>query len=58
MAKLNRPDRNGSDQNGQTEKSCSGFSIGLPDERYFTGLAGILLLIWRRSVKGRYFENK
>jgi len=28
----------------------------LPDGRYFTGLDGILLLIYEMPVKGRYFE--
>jgi len=31
--------------------------VGLPDGRYFSGLAGILLLILQRPVKGRYFDN-
>jgi len=31
--------------------------LELPDGRYFTGLAGILLLIWQRPVEGRYFDN-
>ena len=30
----------------------------LSDGQYFTGLAGILLLILQRPVKGRYFENQ
>jgi len=32
--------------------------LGLSDDRYFTGLAGILLLILQWSVKGQYFENQ
>jgi len=31
---------------------------GLSDGQYFTGFAGILLLILQRTVKGRYFENQ
>jgi len=31
--------------------------VGLPDGRYFSGLAGILLLILQKPVKGRYFDN-
>jgi len=34
------------------------YILGLPDGRYFTGLAGILLLIYQRLVKSRYFENQ
>ena len=32
--------------------------LGLSDGQYFTGLAGILLLISQRPIKGRYFENQ
>jgi len=32
--------------------------VGVPDGRYFSGLAGILLLILQRPVKGRYFDNQ
>jgi len=31
--------------------------VGLPDGRYFSGLASILPLILQRPVKGRYFDN-
>jgi len=31
--------------------------VGLQDGQYFSGLAGILLLILQRPVKGRYFDN-
>jgi len=31
---------------------------GLSDGQYFIGLAGILLLIFQRPVKGRHFENQ
>jgi len=32
--------------------------VGLPDDRYFTGLAGILLLIQQRPVRRQYFKNQ
>jgi len=33
-------------------------SVGLPDDRHVTGLAGILLLILQWPVTGWYFENQ